>query len=77
MTTSISGTAVAPPPALIPLNLGGTGGRRIEKDVAKSAKEQHRAKVRKIRHEIELEAAEYAQILQRRVIARALEPGVD
>lgn len=75
---SISGSAPPiPPPALIPLNLCGTGGRRIEKDVAKSAAEQHRAKIRKIRHDTELEAAEYAQILQKKLIARALDPNVD
>ncbi len=33
MTTSISGSAPPTPPALIPLNLCGTGGRRIERDV--------------------------------------------
>lgn len=77
MTTSISGSAVPTPPALIPLNLCGTGGRRIEKDVAKSAAEQHRAKIRRIRHDTELEAAEYAQILQKKLIARALDPNVD
>ncbi|KGK24272.1 hypothetical protein [Pseudomonas plecoglossicida] len=46
-------------------------------DPSKRLAEQHRAKVRKIRHDMELEAAEHAQILQRRLIARALEPNVD
>lgn len=77
MSNSISGSAPPTPPALIPLNLCGTGGRRIEKDVAKSTTEQHRARIRKIRHDTELEAAEYARILQKKLIARALDPNVD
>lgn len=46
-------------------------------DPSKRLAEQHRAKIRKIRHATELEAAEYAQILQKKLIARALEPNVD
>ncbi|MGE8465282.1 MAG: hypothetical protein ACN6QE_03985 [Pseudomonas putida] len=46
-------------------------------DPSKRLAEQHRAKIRKIRHDTELEAAEYAQILQKKLIARALDPNVD
>lgn len=46
-------------------------------DPSKHLAAEHRARIRKIRHDTELEAAEYAQILQKKLIARALEPNVD
>jgi hypothetical protein len=75
MSNSISGSA-APVPAVSVLQFYGAPARQLKSD-AKSAAEQHRAKVRKIRHDTELEAAEYGQILQRKLIERALDPNVD
>lgn len=77
MSNSISGSAVPTPPALIPLNLCGTGGRRIEKDVAKSAAEQHREKLRQAKRAVESKAVEYADIMLDKHIAAALDPATD
>lgn len=70
MTTATS-TSVLPPVPRRPATLQPPG------DPSKRLAEQHRARIRKIRHDTELEAAEYAQILQKKLIARALEPNVD
>lgn len=77
MSNSISGSAPPTPPALIPLNLCGTGGRRIEKDVAKSAAEQHREKLRQAKRAVESKAVEYADIMLDQHIAAALDPATD
>lgn len=74
---SISGSAVPTPPALIPLKLCGTAGRRVEKDVAKSAAEQHREKLRQAKRAVESKAVEYADIMLDQHIAAALDPATD
>ncbi|MDD2135659.1 hypothetical protein [Pseudomonas kurunegalensis] len=77
MSNSISGTVALAQPVLTPLILTGRAGQRIEKEAVKSVAEQHRDKVRKARHEVELEAIEYARVLQQKLIARALDPATD
>ncbi|MBH3373411.1 hypothetical protein [Pseudomonas juntendi] len=47
------------------------------KDIAARQRDAHRAKVRAARQTAELEAIEWAQILQRKLIDRALDPKTD
>lgn len=46
-------------------------------DPTKHLAGEHRTKVRKIRHATELEAAEYAGVMLRKLIDRALDPATD
>lgn len=70
---SISGSAVAAPPAMIPINLYGAGARRISKDVAAA----QRADKRAAQYALEMKAIEYATILLQRHIDDALDPATD
>lgn len=79
MSNSISGTASTPSVAF-DLRVYGGDPREQERTIARHREgvaDQHRARIRKARHETELEAAEYAQILQRKLLERALDPKTD
>ncbi|MFF7863439.1 hypothetical protein [Pseudomonas monteilii] len=82
MSDSISSTVSPPalPPVSFSLEVYGPTARRLEREDAKQVKSvaaEHRAKVRKARHEVELEAIEYAGVMLRKLIDRALDPKTD
>jgi hypothetical protein len=82
MSDSITGTVSPPalPPVSFSLEVYGSAARRFERDAAKqhiAEAAEHRAKIRKLKEETELLAAEYALVMQRKHIEEALDPATD
>lgn len=81
MSDSISGTVNPPaPPVSFSLEVYGSAARRFERDAAKQHVDEaaaHRAKIRRLREETELLAAEHALVMQRKHIEEALNPATD
>ncbi|KYC14222.1 hypothetical protein [Pseudomonas sp. ABFPK] len=82
MSDSISGTVNPPalPPVSFSLEVYGSAARRFERDAAKQHADEaaaHRAKIRRLREETELLAAEHALVMQRKHIEEALNPATD
>lgn len=76
--SSFTSTASIPPPSLPTVPLFDRFGKPIKPvDPAKRLADEHRRKVRAARHAAELEAIEWAAILQRKLIDRALDPKTD
>lgn len=73
MSNSISASASAPLPVRFVLNRYVTNERSQQSDEAA----RQRAALRKVRHETELLAAEYARIMLERHISAALDPKTD
>lgn len=78
MSESISGTVSRP--VSFSLEVYGSAARRIEKDAAKQVAGDaaaQRAKLKQIRLENQILAAEWAQIMMRKSIEEALDPATD
>ncbi|WP_144173554.1 hypothetical protein [Pseudomonas sp. Kh13] len=82
MSESISGSVNPPalPPVSFCLEVYGSAARRIERDATTRAKDDaaaHRAKIRRLKEEAELKAAEYTLIMLDKHIAEALDDKTD
>lgn len=76
--SSFTSTASIPPPLLPTVPLFDRFGKPIKSvDPSKRLADEHRRKVRAARQIAELEAIEWASILQRKLIDRALDPATD
>ncbi|MFJ4348897.1 hypothetical protein [Pseudomonas sp. NPDC089401] len=82
MNESISGSVSSPalPPVSFSLEVYGSAARRFERDAAKRQADdaaEHKAKLRRIKEEVEIKAAEFASIMLDKHIAEALDPSIE
>lgn len=80
MTSSISGTTTAHPPALFSLNLNAPTLRQLDKEVSTQRSDElarQRAAKRKAQHEVEMLALEWSKVMLEKTIHAALDPATD